>query len=269
MAVGLEPPEALRRFALGLADAVDELHDLDLVHGDLSPHNIVVRFDGDVQRPILVDIVDFTTDEEGRRTPAYCPPEDNDLRTRDRFAVGQIATELAEVCSDEETKALFMLGVAKCGQGAAPWLTLKGLKETIAFRRRPPPTARLELEIETPRAGFEGPMLSDNGVFHVLKSKKAPDSIDIFGFDQRVTIDFDPADGKPFHAIANKVDMGQATYAQRHRIFSFEGSSSRSGVDVLHRSSGLLAVHLHRVVHALLVVSASSDGLRPPYATFL
>ncbi|MBR1281316.1 AAA family ATPase [Bradyrhizobium sp. AUGA SZCCT0177] len=217
-------PEALRRFAVGLVDAVDELHDLDLVHGDLSPNNIVVQFDGDVPRPILVDIVDFSTEEGGRRTPAYCPSEDNDLRTRDRYAVGQIATELAEVCSNDETKALFMLGVAKCAEGAAPWLTLKGLKETIAFRHRPPPTARLELEIETPRAAFEGPMLSDNGVFHVLKSKKAPDSIEIFGFDQRVTIDFDPADGKPFHAIASKVDMGQATWAQSHRILSFEGS---------------------------------------------
>ncbi|MCC8967405.1 AAA family ATPase, partial [Bradyrhizobium sp. Pear76] len=217
-------PDALRRFVAALIDAVDELHQLDLVHGDLSPRNIMVGFDGDLPRPILVDAVDFTTDEEGKRTPAYCPPDDNDLRTRDRFAVGQIATELAEVCSDEETRALFALGVSKCAEGAAPWLTLKHLKETIAFRRRRPPNARLELEIEMQRVGFEGAMLSDNGVFHVIKPKKAPNTIEIFGFDQRVTVDFDPADSKPIEAVATKIDMRQAAWAQGHRIFSFEGS---------------------------------------------
>lgn len=217
-------PDALRRFVGALVDAVDELHKLDLTHGDLSPKNIIVSLDGAVPRPILVDVVDFTNDEEGTRTPAYCPPEDNDLRTRDRFAVGQIASELAEACSDEETKALFALGISKCAEGAAPWLSLKSLKETIVFRRRRPPNARLELEVEMQRVGFEGAMLSDNGVFHIIKPKKAPNSIEIFGFDQRLIVDFDPADQKPFEAVATKIGMREAAWAQGHRIFSFEGS---------------------------------------------
>jgi hypothetical protein len=115
---------------------------------------------------------------------------------------------------------LLLLGVAKCAEGAAPWLTLKGLKDAISFRRPKPAAARLELTIETPRAGFEGMMLSDNGVFHVVKSKRAPDSIEISGFDQRVIVDFDPSDWKPVHAIANKIDMRGAAWAQRNRAFS-------------------------------------------------
>ncbi|QPF90857.1 AAA domain-containing protein [Bradyrhizobium commune] len=254
-------PEALRRFIVALADAVDELHKLDLVHGDLSPKNIIVRLDGDVPRPILVDAVDFSTDEEGRRTPVYCPPEDNDLRIRDRFAVGQITAELAEVCRDEETKTLFALGVSKSAEGAAPWLTLKTLKDTIAMRRRRPANARLELEVEMQRVGFEGRMLSDNGVFHVIKPKKAPNSIEIFGFDQRLIVDFDPADSKPFDAVASKIGMREAAWAQGHRIFSFEGSvtvrRSRAtrfaGFDDL---PALIAAHL-------TAVSVSKDAVTP------
>jgi serine/threonine protein kinase len=217
-------PENLRRFVMALVASVEELHELELVHGDISPDNIIVRVDRETPRPVLVDIVDFIADEKGRSTPAYCPPNDTDLRVRDRFAVGQIALELADRCDDDETKALLLLGVAKCAEGAAPWLTLKGLKDAISFRRPKPAAARLELTIETPRAGFEGMMLSDNGVFHVVKSKRAPDSIEISGFDQRVIVDFDPSDWKPVHAIANKIDMRGAAWAQRNRAFSFEGS---------------------------------------------
>lgn len=242
--------EGLRRFVVGLIDAIDELHMVELNHGDLSPENILVCFDGDSPRPVLVDVVDFSTDDVGRSTPAYCPAEDNDLRTRDRYAIGQIALELAEVCTDEETKALILLGVSKCAEGAAPWLTLKALKDTIVFRRRSPTKVKLEVEIETPRTGFEGAMLSDNGVFHVVKSKKAPDSIELFGFDQRVTIDFDPKDAKPFHAIATRIDMGQAAWAQQHRLLSFEGSIKvRRGKATrfigLDHLPEMIAAHLH------------------------
>ncbi|ACF00798.1 ATPase [Rhodopseudomonas sp. AAP120] len=217
-------PEGLRRFVVGLIDAVDELHKLELNHGDISPENILVCFDGDIPRPVLVDVVDFSADDIGRSTPAYCPAEDNDLRSRDRYAVGQIALELAEACTDAETKALLRLGAGKCAEGAAPWLTLKALKDAVVFRRVAPTKIKLDIEIETPRTTFEGAMLSDNGVFHIVKSKRAPDSIEVFGFDQRVTIDFDPKDAKPVKAIANRIDMGQAAWAQRHRLLSFEGS---------------------------------------------
>lgn len=217
--------EDLRRFVTELATAVEELHELDLVHGDLSPDNIMVRMNEGRPRPTLVDIVDFTLDETGKKTPAYCPPDDIDLRVRDRYAVGQIAVELADRCGNDETKALLLIGVAKCGDGAAPWLTLKSLKEAISLRQPKPAIATLDLVIETPRASFEGKMLSDNGVFHLVKSKGL-NSIEIFGFDQRVAIDLDEKDSKPTYAVAQKTDLKGTSWAQHHRAFSFEGSVS-------------------------------------------
>ena len=145
-------PADLKQFLLHLATAVEELHELGQTHGDLSPANIMVRSTEGRPRPVLVDTVDFTTDEAGRKTPAYCPPHDSDLRVRDRFAVGQIAAELADRCQDQETKAAVLLGVSKCGEGTAPSLTLKALKDALAPRKAQPPIPSFELSIETPRA---------------------------------------------------------------------------------------------------------------------
>jgi serine/threonine protein kinase len=216
-------PADLKQFLLYLATAVEELHELGQTHGDLSPANIMVRSTEGRPRPVLVDTVDFTTDEAGKKTPAYCPPHDSDLRVRDRFAVGQIVAELADRCQDQETKAAVLLSVSKCGEGAAPWLTLKALKDALAPRKAQPPIPSFELSIETPRADFEGTLLPDNGVYHLVKTKRKS-AIVIFGFDQNVTIDLDEKDFKPRHAVAHRSDLNGASWAQRWRLFSFKGS---------------------------------------------
>lgn len=215
----------LRLFLIDLCRAVDELHELGLTHGDLSPSNIIVRRQEERSRPVLVDTVDLTADDTGKKTPAYCPPHDTDLRIRDRFAVSQIALELADKCPDGDTKALILVGVAKTGEGAAAWLTLKPLKDALAPQKAPPPVPSFDLTIETPRASFEGTMLPDNGVFHLVKAK-GKSSVEIFGFDQRVTIDFDEKDFKPRHAVAIPSDLNGAAWAQRWRFLSFTGKIS-------------------------------------------
>ena len=85
---------------------------------------------------------------------------------RDRYAVGQIVLELADKCADADTKGALQAGVAKCAEGAAPWITLKALKDALAPRKTQPLGGIFDLTIETPRAAFEGPMLSDNGLIH-------------------------------------------------------------------------------------------------------
>jgi len=218
-------PQDLRLFLLELATAIDELHELGQTHGDLSPNNIVVRTRDGQPHPVLVDIVDFTSDEGGKKTPAYCPPNDTDLRVRDRFAVGQIALELADRCQDADTKAALLLGIAKSGEGAAPWLTLKILRDALAPQRVQPPIPSFNLTIETQRTAFEGPMLSDNGLFHLVKSK-GKNEIQIFGFDQRLTVELDEKDLKPRHAVALRSDLNGASWAQRWRFLSFKGGIS-------------------------------------------
>ncbi|MFX4978934.1 hypothetical protein ABTC37_19885, partial [Acinetobacter baumannii] len=87
--------------------------------------------------------------------------------------------ELADKCDDADTKATLLAGVAKCSEGAAPWITLKPLKDALAPRKTQPLGGTFELTIETARAAFEGQMLSDNGLFHLVKLK-GKSSIDIY-----------------------------------------------------------------------------------------
>jgi serine/threonine protein kinase len=217
------PSVDLRDFVRDLVGAVDDLHELGLVHGDLSPGNIMMRSGEPRPRPVLVDAVDFTTDEGGKKTPAYCPPDDSDLRVRDRFAVSQIVVELADRCPDDEMKAILLAGAAKCGEGATAWLTLKPLKDAVAPRKAQPPAPTFTLTIGTPRPAFEGSVLADNGLFHLVKSRDRC-AVEIFGFDQKITIDFDDKDYSPRYAVAHGADLRGASWAQRWRTFSFSGS---------------------------------------------
>ena len=56
--------------AVPLADALDALHVAGLVHGDVSPANIIVGLDG---RPVLVDLLGALTPSAG--TPGFAAPE--------------------------------------------------------------------------------------------------------------------------------------------------------------------------------------------------
>ena len=245
-----------RTFVSDLVTAIDELHALGQTHGDLSPANIMVRTVEGRPRPVLVDTVDFTTDDGGKHTPAYCPPEGSDLRVRDRFAVGQIAIELADKCVDSETKAILLAGVSKCAAGAAPWLTLKPLKEALAPQKPLPILPILNLRIETPRAAFEGAVLSDNGLFHLVKTK-GQNTVEIFGFDQRITMELDEKDLKPRHAIAHGVDLRGASWAQRWRTFSFQGAVT------IQRSSRARFSGFEDLAELLRPKAAQSDAVAP------
>ncbi|MEM9566374.1 MAG: serine/threonine-protein kinase, partial [Actinomycetota bacterium] len=76
------PLDRARTLVADLAAAVDALHDVGLVHGDLSPDNVLLDGDG---RPVLIDLaasmsvdaaaIDRTTGLEVATTPRYAAPE--------------------------------------------------------------------------------------------------------------------------------------------------------------------------------------------------
>lgn len=101
-------PESVRYIGVGLAEALEHLHDKRLVHRDIKPANIMFRGVGDT-RPVLTDfgivrMLDQPTlthafMQMGPGTPAYAAPEQLnnekpliDWRT-DQFGLGLVLAE--------------------------------------------------------------------------------------------------------------------------------------------------------------------------------
>jgi len=124
------------------------------------------------------------------------------LLSRRYLKRGQGDATPANRCAGANTKGALQAGVAKCSEGAAPWITLKPLKKALAPRKTQQLGGSFDLTIETPRTTFEGQMLPDNGLFHLVKLK-GKSSIDIYGFDQDITIDLDDKDFEPRPAVAS------------------------------------------------------------------
>lgn len=101
-------PESVRYVGVGLAEALEHLHDKRLVHRDIKPANIMFRGGSDM-RPVLTDfgivrMLDQPTlthafMQMGPGTPAYAAPEQlNNEKTlidwrTDQFGLGLVLTE--------------------------------------------------------------------------------------------------------------------------------------------------------------------------------
>jgi tRNA A-37 threonylcarbamoyl transferase component Bud32 len=97
----LDPARAAR-IAATLARAVQAVHDIDVVHRDIKPQNVMIRPDG---APVLLDFglardqnaESLTKTGELLGTPAYMPPEQTSgeaERRSDVYAVGAVLYEM-------------------------------------------------------------------------------------------------------------------------------------------------------------------------------
>ena len=246
-----------KRFLGALVAAVEELHAAGLAHGDLKPENVLAAFDGSSPagdarpkvQPVLLDLLDYAPAAAGERTTsAYCPPTGgDDPAIRDRFAVGQIAIELSRRWPDSPAAVGIQAAVERCGSGDEPWATIKPLREALAAKadggdREEAGTFDLAVDVRSPP--FEGALLADNDHFHVVAE---PDlsRVEVYGFDQKVSMELDRADGRAKKAFVKAVDAREAGWAFRHRSFSFSGEV-RIGHAANLRYSGLdpLLAHL-------------------------
>jgi nucleotide-binding universal stress UspA family protein len=106
LAFGPLPPPVLARIGAAIADALDSLHQQDVIHLDLKPSNLIVRPDGSV---VLIDFgfahharyPDLFAEETRHRAGSapYVSPEQllgrRDDRRSDLFAFGVVLYEMA------------------------------------------------------------------------------------------------------------------------------------------------------------------------------
>ena len=220
--------ETFQRFSALLIDAVKEAHELGVPHGDLKPANVIVT-GGETPEPRIVDFLDFSTEAAGERaTLAYVPAEGGeDPFVRDRYAVATIVTELAAKVISVEGVDLARLhkAVESCADPQAPWTTLEPIADALAKSDRATSGENLLINIGFSRCHTPGPVLADDGQFHMVLSAER-DEIIVVGFDCQLTLALDRAT----RSIRN-VRQGEATtqahaWASRHKVFSFTGTIS-------------------------------------------
>lgn len=201
-----------------VARRVEELHALRLAHGDIKPANILI--DPAVPNyPIIVDLIDFTTADEGDTVTARYAPESGGRYERDCFAVTAIAEELLAE-SDSRISARVRAAIAKIRTDQPPNATLLPLID--ALQASEPDDQDIETIRLTSTYVEAGPLLSDEGYYFLRRAQRGRALI-IRGACEELEIKID-AHGKPFRLDRRRLEQSRIRSNQRFEFGTLKAS---------------------------------------------
>lgn len=235
-------PDLPARLAVAerLLSAVALLHSRDVTHGDVHPENVVVDSHG---CPVLIDALDFRRRGEDRYTTAYLPSNFRELSPfdRDRYGVAAVLVQILGGSSQAPTGAHALPTVAaELSRLLADTSSsaLEPLHAAIAAAARPAPvlnTFTLDARKVTRQHFPVGPLLSDNGVFHVRveQSQKLPGALffRLTGVGVSVNLEYRPIEGDVPTLWVQAVPPWQLSRSQVDRDASAEVSISLADSD--------------------------------------
>jgi hypothetical protein len=244
-------------FIVDLIDVVDNLHVRSMAHGDIKPDNIVVDWrESNKPVPVLIDLVDFSSGQDGsRKSRAYSPASGGRFE-RDRFAVTKVAEELLrEVEISSEPARQIARAIEECRMGPPANGTLLPLREAIERCKN----FQVEAELETYTVSIiradTGLILPDEGQYGICKSDKR---LTIFGAVEELSIELN-GDGVPIRAWRNPLDQGRASRLSRQKKCSIRANIViESGFNRLDAISAIL--ELPEVATALLAPSSHPES---------
>lgn len=234
---------------------VASLHDGGVSHGDLKPANIVVKNSDDSKvEPVLIDMLEFTSDSEGdRRTTAYAPQTGGRFE-RDRYAVTKIAEDIMTRCRDERVNFDGVrTAISVCQSGPTPNATLLPLLEAIRTALEPPAPEIPVLAIALQQVQAHS-MLSDEGEYYVRRNRRG--NIVVRGAVEE--LELQTRDGKFTTASLRKLQQGAIARLKRFELCSFSA-------DIRLASSAVMDLRaldfIHDQLHAFPEQDVAARGL--------
>jgi hypothetical protein len=199
-----------------LARRVEELHTLRLAHGDLKPSNIL--FDLTTPNaPIIVDLLDFTSANDGDTVTTRYAPEDGGRYERDCFAVTAIAEELLEH-SDSRVYSRVREAINKVRTDEPQNATLLPLIDAMAVEEASG-RALNKFRLISPNVEL-GPLLPDEGRYFLRPSHSGRDLV-IRGACEELEIKID-VNGKPFRLSRRRLEQSRIKSNQRFEFGALE-----------------------------------------------
>lgn len=185
-------PATVVQFLSQLASTVDGLHSAGFAHGDLSPSNIIVRWNEAVAAPVLVDLLDFGPAAEGNIiTSAYAPHYEVGTKERDRYGLLKLSEELlSQAQLDSNMSNIVNEAIQVCYHTPPALSTLSPLIEAFDAALAPPVAEELRsLTLSFPGLPA-GPIVSDEGHYHIWIHN--PSKVTITGNAEELVVVLDP-----------------------------------------------------------------------------
>lgn len=239
--------------AKALTNTVEQMHSLELSHGDIHPNNIIVQADG---QPVFIDILDFRDSERDAYTTAYLPPEYKSMSPmqRDRYGLAAVLAEVfGSTQHNVEDKFFVPLVTTQLRKLVADRTAsaLEPLQRALTSSLHPIETVEDVVEVRVAQlfrmafsdnATKDGEMRSDNGAFHVIanRSKKHEEAIffQITGVGRQLNFEWDPIEERVNRLWVTDVPQMQLMRIQTVRDYSVKVriklmDDSQSNVDEL------------------------------------
>ena len=220
------PPLEMRLAAAqALTTTIHRLHELDVVHGDIHPGNVVVAKDGS---PVFIDIADLRISSDDAYTTGYLPINYKSLSPfeRDRYGLAATLVELLGSSRDEPTIGILPIPAVyeelNNILSASTLSTLDPLINLLEKARKPEQAvSRLFTVTLTRNIQACGELRNDNGHFHISaqRDRRSSNSLHIWvtGIGRQLVLVWNVNDERLESAYLKEIPQSELIKSQTMR----------------------------------------------------